>query len=70
MPRAPTRLSISLRLCNSPDFAVVSAFYDNMIDGSGRLDCRRAAVSLHEAVKKLRKEIPFEQQIVFVHIGI
>jgi CHAT domain-containing protein len=49
---------------------VVSAFYDNMIDGSGRLDCRRAAVSLHEAVKKLRKEIPFEQQIVFVHIGI
>jgi len=49
---------------------LVSAFYDNMVDSSGRSDCRRAAVALHEAVKKLRKVIPFEQQIVFVHIGV
>jgi CHAT domain-containing protein len=50
---------------------LVSAFYDNMLDaGSGTFDCSRAAVALHEAVKKLRKKIPFEQQIVFVHIGV
>ncbi|KAG1856994.1 CHAT domain-containing protein [Suillus subalutaceus] len=50
---------------------VVSAFYDKLVDDSGRLDCRRAAVALHKAVKKLRRNnIPLEQQIVFVHIGI
>jgi CHAT domain-containing protein len=49
---------------------IVSAFYDNMVDGSGKLDCRRAAVALHMAVKKLRKKIPFEQQIVLVHMGV
>jgi CHAT domain-containing protein len=49
---------------------IVSAFYENMIDGSGRLDCTRAAVALHKAVKKLRKQIPIEQLIVFVHIGV
>ncbi|KAG2131753.1 CHAT domain-containing protein [Suillus clintonianus] len=49
---------------------VVSVFYRNLIDGSGRLDCTRAAVALHEAVKSLRKKIPLEQQIVFVHIGV
>jgi len=49
---------------------VVSAFYDEMLDGSGRLDCTRAAVALHKAMKKLRNKIPLEQQIVFVHIGV
>ncbi|KAG2130228.1 CHAT domain-containing protein [Suillus clintonianus] len=49
---------------------VVTAFYDNMVDGSGRLDCRRAAAALHNAVKSLRKKIPLEQQIVFIHIGV
>ncbi|KAG2130834.1 TPR-like protein [Suillus bovinus] len=49
---------------------IVSAFYDNMFDSSGRLDPTRAAVALHKAVKKLRKTIPLEQQIVFIHIGI
>ncbi|KAG1743848.1 TPR-like protein [Suillus lakei] len=50
---------------------VVSAFYRNLVDDSGRLDCTRAAVALHKAVKKLRrKKIPLEQQIVFVHIGV
>ncbi|KAG2048564.1 hypothetical protein BDR06DRAFT_1024396 [Suillus hirtellus] len=49
---------------------VVSAFYSNLIDGSKRLDCTRAAVALHKAVKSLRKKkVPLEQQIVFVHIG-
>ncbi|KAG1829996.1 CHAT domain-containing protein [Suillus variegatus] len=50
---------------------VVSSFYDNLIDDSGRLDCTRAAMALHKAVKKLRRsELPLEQQIVFVHIGV
>ncbi|KAJ8580075.1 hypothetical protein M405DRAFT_753711, partial [Rhizopogon salebrosus TDB-379] len=49
---------------------IVSVFYDNMVDGSGKLDCRRAAVALHEAIKKLHKKIPLEQQIAFVHIGV
>ncbi|KAG2153316.1 TPR-like protein [Suillus clintonianus] len=49
---------------------IVSTFYDHLVDGSGRLDCTRAAVALYKAVKSLRKIIPLEQQIVFVHIGI
>ncbi|KAG0699457.1 CHAT domain-containing protein [Suillus ampliporus] len=50
---------------------MVSAFYANLVDGSGRLDCTRAAVALHKAVKTLRRnKVPLEQQIVFVHIGV
>src|SRR6267154_4754691 len=49
---------------------IVSAFYDNLVDGSGRLDCTRAAVALHETMKALRKKVPLEQQIVFIHIGV
>ncbi|KAG1720338.1 TPR-like protein [Suillus lakei] len=50
---------------------VVSTFYRHLVDDSGRLDCTRAAVALHKAVKKLRRsKIPLEQQIVFVHIGV
>ncbi|KAG1829960.1 CHAT domain-containing protein [Suillus variegatus] len=50
---------------------VVSGFYDHLIDDSGRLDCTRAAMALHKAVKKLwRSDIPLEQRIVFVHIGV
>jgi CHAT domain-containing protein len=49
---------------------IVSLFYENLVDDSGRLDCKRAAVALHKAVKTLRKQIPFEQQIVFIHIGV
>ncbi|KAG2099612.1 CHAT domain-containing protein [Suillus discolor] len=50
---------------------VVSGFYENLIDDSGRLDCTHAAMALHKALKKLRRsDIPLEQQIVFVHIGV
>ncbi|KAG1762632.1 TPR-like protein [Suillus occidentalis] len=50
---------------------VVSGFYENLVDDSGRLDCTRAAVALHKAVKKLRRSnVPLEQQIVFVHIDL
>ncbi|KAG1829955.1 hypothetical protein EV424DRAFT_1641855 [Suillus variegatus] len=47
---------------------VVSGFYDHLIDDSDRLDCTRAAMALHKALKKLwRSDIPLEQRIVFVH---
>ncbi|KAG1894785.1 TPR-like protein [Suillus fuscotomentosus] len=49
---------------------VVSAFYCKLIGDSKRLDCTGAAVALHKAVRSLRKKIPLEQQIVFVHIGV
>ncbi|KIJ65832.1 hypothetical protein HYDPIDRAFT_87222 [Hydnomerulius pinastri MD-312] len=49
---------------------VVSAFYEYLVDGSGTLDCTRAAIALHMASKKLKGKIPFDQQLVFVHIGI
>lgn len=51
---------------------VVRAFYDALVEegGVGRLDCGRAAVALHVGMKTLRKKIPLEQQIVFVHIGV
>ncbi|KAG1894761.1 CHAT domain-containing protein [Suillus fuscotomentosus] len=49
---------------------VVSAFYRNLIGDSKRLDRTGAAVALHKAVRSLRKKIPLEQQIVFVHIGV
>jgi len=44
-------------------------FYDNMLD-SWNLDCKHVAVALHSLVMKLRKKIPLEQRIVFVHIGV
>ncbi|KAG2036992.1 CHAT domain-containing protein [Suillus americanus] len=49
---------------------VASAFYGHLVDSSGRLDCTRAAVALHTAMKSLRKKMTLEQQIVFVHIGV
>ncbi|KIK43349.1 hypothetical protein CY34DRAFT_717558 [Suillus luteus UH-Slu-Lm8-n1] len=54
---------------------VVRAFYDALVSGDGdggggRLDCARAAGALHCGMKTLRKKIPLEQQIVFVHIGV
>ncbi|KAG2128449.1 CHAT domain-containing protein [Suillus cothurnatus] len=49
---------------------VAYTFYGYLVDSSGRMDCTRAAVALHEAVESLGKEIPIEQQIVFVHVGV
>ena len=52
---------------------VVRAFYRHLLDGNGiasGLDCGNAAIALHEALKALRGKIPFDQQIVFVHIVI
>ena len=50
---------------------IVSAFYTHLLDGpSVRLDCSMAAIALHKSLKALRGKIPFDQQIVFIHIGI
>ena len=49
---------------------IVAAFYENLVDGSGRLDCTRAAVALHKALQTLHKKVPLEQRSVFIHIGV
>ncbi|KAG1726151.1 CHAT domain-containing protein [Suillus lakei] len=49
----------------------VKAFYKNLC-GDGTMDSTQAAKALHRAVQSLTrdKDIPLEQRIVFVHIGI
>ena len=49
---------------------IASKFYDNMVDESGRLDHTRAALALHRTMRSFRSSnIPFDQQILYVHIG-
>ncbi|KAG1741291.1 hypothetical protein EDB19DRAFT_1634640 [Suillus lakei] len=52
---------------NNVAHQIVSTFYDNLVDGPRGLDCTRAAVALHKAVKTLRKK---QQQILFIHISV
>ncbi|KAG0706232.1 CHAT domain-containing protein [Suillus ampliporus] len=50
---------------------LVEAFYKNFC-GNGKMDSRRAARALHRAVQMLAcdKDMPLDQRIVFMHIGI
>ncbi|KAG1730548.1 CHAT domain-containing protein [Suillus paluster] len=48
---------------------VVEAFYENMFK-EGVIDCTRAASSLNYATDAVKKIIPLEQKIVFIHIGV
>ncbi|KAG2340931.1 hypothetical protein BDR05DRAFT_991223 [Suillus weaverae] len=50
---------------------LVEAFYKNLC-GDGTMNSRRAARALHRAVQSLAcdKDMPLDQRIVFVHIGI
>ncbi|KAG2156443.1 TPR-like protein [Suillus bovinus] len=50
---------------------LVEAFYQNFC-GDGKMNPKRAAWALHQAVHSLAcdKEIPLDQRIVFMHIGI
>ncbi|KAG1721605.1 CHAT domain-containing protein [Suillus lakei] len=50
---------------------LVEAFYKNLC-GDGKMNSKRAARALHRAVQSLAsdKDIPLEQRIVFIHIGI
>ncbi|KAH0838884.1 hypothetical protein J3R83DRAFT_7311 [Lanmaoa asiatica] len=46
---------------------ITSMFYDHMVDESGCLDHTRAAFALHKTMKKV--DIPFDQRILYVHLG-
>ncbi|KAG1727975.1 CHAT domain-containing protein [Suillus lakei] len=50
---------------------LVKAFYRTLC-GDGKMNSKRAAQALHRAVQSLAsdKDIPLEQRIVFIHIGI
>jgi len=50
---------------------LVEAFYKNFC-GDGKMNSKRAARSLHKAVQSLanNRDIPLDQRIVFIHIGI
>ncbi|KAG1842265.1 TPR-like protein [Suillus subalutaceus] len=50
---------------------LVKAFYKNLC-GDGKMNSKRAAQALHQAVHSLAcdKDMPLEQRIVFMHIGI
>ncbi|KAG2137426.1 CHAT domain-containing protein [Suillus bovinus] len=50
---------------------LVKAFYKNFC-GDGTMNCKRAAWALHRAVYSLisDQDIPLDQRILFVHIGI
>ena len=47
---------------------ITSLFYENMKDESGCLDHTRAALSLNKTMKKL-VDIPFDQRILYIHLG-
>ena len=47
---------------------IMSVFYDNMIDESGHLDFTHVALALNRTMKKL-KDIPFDQHILYIHLG-
>ncbi|KAG8218920.1 hypothetical protein J3R82DRAFT_4628 [Butyriboletus roseoflavus] len=47
---------------------ITSVFYNNMKDESGRLDHTRAALALNKTMKKL-VDIPFDQRILYIHLG-
>jgi CHAT domain-containing protein len=50
---------------------LVEAFYKNLCK-SGKMNSKRAAWALHQAVGSLArdKDIPLDQRIVFIHIGV
>ncbi|KAG0702257.1 CHAT domain-containing protein [Suillus ampliporus] len=48
---------------------VVEDFYGNMFKKKGIVDCPRAALALNYATNAVKKKVPLEQRIVFIHIG-
>ncbi|KAG2122472.1 CHAT domain-containing protein [Suillus clintonianus] len=52
---------------------VVKAFYENMVKklGDGEfMDCTKAAWALNRATNSVKSEVPLEQRMVFIHIGV
>ena len=49
---------------------ITSKFYAHMTDESGCLDHTRAALAVHRTTRSIRSsKIPFDQQILYIHIG-
>ncbi|KAG2342353.1 hypothetical protein BDR05DRAFT_1000986 [Suillus weaverae] len=48
---------------------VVEAFYENMFK-DGVMDCTKAAWALNRATNAVKTEVPLEQRMVFIHIGV
>jgi CHAT domain-containing protein len=50
---------------------LVEAFYKNFC-GNGKMNSKRAAQALHQAVQSLARDqdMPLDQRIVFMHIGV
>ncbi|KAN0088740.1 CHAT domain containing protein [Tylopilus felleus] len=46
---------------------ITSTFYKHMVDESGRLDHTRAALALNRTMKSV--DVPFDQRILYIHIG-
>jgi len=46
---------------------ITSTFYRYMVDESGRLDHTRAAFALNKTMKSVH--VPFDQRILYVHLG-
>ncbi|KAG1780599.1 CHAT domain-containing protein [Suillus placidus] len=52
---------------------VVEAFYENMfedLEDGGVMDCTKAAWALNRATHAVKTEVPLEQRMVFIHIGV
>ena len=47
---------------------ITSTFYKHMADESGRLDHTRAAFALNKTMKSL-PHVPFDQRILYIHLG-
>ena len=47
---------------------ITLTFYEHMVDESGRLDHTRAAFALNKTMKSVH--IPFDQRILYIHLGV
>ncbi|KAG2142413.1 hypothetical protein DEU56DRAFT_911109 [Suillus clintonianus] len=51
---------------------IVEAFYDNISKDlkGGLMNCTKAVSALNCATAAVKKKVPLEQRIVFIHIGV
>ena len=47
---------------------ITSAFYEHMVDESGRLDHTRAASALNKTMQSVQ-DVPFDQRVLYIHLG-
>ena len=47
---------------------ITSTLNKHMVDESGRLDHTRAALALNRTMKSVR-DVPFDQRILYIHLG-